>query len=52
MNKRWKLYGDGRFYDWQNDPGEQQPVVSLTAEMAQARTEFQSVLSRMRRTGE
>lgn len=50
MNKRWKLYGDGRFYDWRSDPGEQQPLVSLTAEMAQARTEFQAVLSRLRRT--
>ncbi len=47
MNKRWKLYGDGRFYDLRNDPGEQRPITQFTVGMAQARTEFLSVLSRM-----
>jgi arylsulfatase A-like enzyme len=47
MDKRCKLYGDGRFYDIQNDPGEQRPLQELTAEMRQAKKKLESVLSSM-----
>ena len=31
-DKRWKLYGDGRFYDVANDSAEQQPLGDVAAE--------------------
>jgi hypothetical protein len=48
MDERWKLYGDGRFYDVQNDARERQPLTELTADMQRAKAAFASVLSRMK----
>jgi arylsulfatase A len=48
MDERWKLYGDGRFYDLQNDPREQQPLTALTPEMRQASAKLASALSAMK----
>jgi arylsulfatase A len=48
MDKRWKLYGNGRFYDLEKDPWERHPVSDLTAEMTRTRANFEAVLSRMR----
>ncbi len=43
---RWKLYGDGRFYDLEEDPAEERPVRPGTGspEAEQARKRFQEVL--------
>jgi arylsulfatase A-like enzyme len=48
MDKRWKLYGDGRFYDLVKDPRETSPLSEFTPEMEKARGRFREVLSRMR----
>ena len=44
MDKRWKLYDDGRFYDVVNDPLEAQPVEELSDEMTRIRDKFETVL--------
>ena len=49
MNKRWKLYEDGRFFDVLSDPREQSPITSRTPEMERIIVEFQKVLSRLKR---
>jgi arylsulfatase A len=47
MDKRWKLYGDRRFFDLQSDPLEEKPpLADLTPEMQTARTKLEAVLAR------
>jgi len=48
MDKRWKLYGDGRFFDLQRDVEEKSPLTELTPEMRAVRTRFEGVLARMK----
>ena len=45
-DQRWKLYGDGRFYDVQNDVLEQQPLglVEKNSEAAIARKKLAAAL--------
>jgi arylsulfatase A-like enzyme len=43
-DQRWKLYMDGRLFDWRNDPMEEKPVVSGGEEV---RKKLQGVLDRM-----
>lgn len=50
MNRRWKLYADGRFIDLLNDPREQSPLADLTPEMKAAASKFSAVLAKMVRT--
>jgi arylsulfatase A len=47
--KRYKLYGDGRFYDVADDPLEQQPLRSdkLDEAASKTRAQLQAVLDRM-----
>ena len=49
MDKRWKLYEDGRFFDVVADPREQSPIASRTPEMERVVVKFQKVLSRLKR---
>ncbi len=46
-DKRWKLYGDGRFFDIKNDPLEENPldVAELAPEPAAAYEKFEKVLA-------
>ena len=46
-NHRWKLYNDGRFFDMQADPGENQPLIQgeIEAIGASARSRLQAVLN-------
>ncbi len=44
MDKRWKLYEDGRFYDVKNDPLEKYVVADLNPEMKKAAERFRNVL--------
>ncbi len=44
FDQRWKLYEDGKLYDWQADPREEKP-----AENAAARRKLQAVLDRYRK---
>lgn len=46
---RWKLYLDGRLYDWKADPMETHPVTATTGAAAEARTKLQKVLDDMAR---
>jgi arylsulfatase A len=43
FDQRWKLYEDGRMFDWASDPGENKP-----AENAAARSKLKKVLDRYR----
>ena len=45
-NQRWKLYDDGRFFDMEADPDEQQPLATdkLSAKGATAHRELQQAL--------
>jgi arylsulfatase A len=45
-NQRWKLYGDGRFYDMNADPDEQNPLAKdgIALEASVARDELQRTL--------
>lgn len=47
-NQRWKLYGDGRFYDIANDPDEKRPLEKEN----QARRDLQSALDAMPAEGQ
>lgn len=49
MNKRWKLYEDGRFFDIASDPREQVPITDRTPETEQTIGRFRQVLSKMHR---
>jgi len=44
MDKRWKLYDDGRFYDVKNDPLEKSAIADLNAGMKETAEKFQKVL--------
>ena len=44
FDHRWKLYEDGRLFDWAADPGEKKPV-----ENAAARARLGAVIARYRR---
>ncbi|MBI2688632.1 MAG: sulfatase-like hydrolase/transferase [Acidobacteria bacterium] len=44
FDRRWKLYEDGRLFDWEADPRETKPV-----ENAAVRQKFQAVLARYKR---
>jgi arylsulfatase A len=46
-DRRWKLYGDGRFFDVQSDPLEQSPLESLSNEAHAARTKLEKALASM-----
>jgi arylsulfatase A-like enzyme len=46
---RWKLYLDGRLFDWKSDPLETKPVSADSGEAAQARARLQAVLDQMAR---
>ncbi len=46
-NQRYKLYGDGRFYDVQQDVLEQKNVVNPTGAAAQAKTKLAAALASM-----
>lgn len=48
---RWKLYMDGRLYDWKNDPFERSPVMKegSSAEALSARKRLQAALDEMAR---
>lgn len=48
MDKRWKLYGDGRFFDLQRDVEEKTPIAELTPEMRSVRARFEGVLAKMK----
>ena len=45
MDKRWKLYGDGRLYDLVADPSEQSPVAEGTPEVKAVAARFRKVLA-------
>jgi arylsulfatase A len=49
-NQRWKLYDDGRFYDMEADPEEQQPLAkdTLPPAAAVAREELQQVFKELK----
>jgi arylsulfatase A len=49
MNKRWKLYEDGRFYDIAADPRELSPIATRTPEMERTADRFRQVFERMKR---
>jgi len=44
MNQRWKLYGDGRFYDIQNDPMETRALQDLSDDIRTVKQQFTEVL--------
>ena len=44
--RRYKLYGDGRFYDLETDPAEHRPIKPGTGGTEAARSKLQSVLDR------
>jgi arylsulfatase A-like enzyme len=47
MDHRWKLYGDGRFFDLRQDPLEQKPpVAELTGEMRGAKQKLEAALAK------
>jgi len=48
MDKRWKLYGDGRRIDLKNDPDEQKPLKSFPAEAGDVGARFEKVLATLR----
>ncbi len=50
MDREWKLYGDGRFYNLGNDPLEESPLDSsaLGSEAERVHGQFQEVLDRLR----
>jgi arylsulfatase A-like enzyme len=47
MNHRWKLYGDGRFFDLREDPAEERPLAPPPPEAQSTAREFDKVLARM-----
>ncbi len=47
MDHRWKLYGDGRFFDLARDPFETSPPIEVPAEGRAAAARFKEVLARM-----
>lgn len=51
-NRRYKLYDDGRFFDWENDILEQNPLADaeITAEAAAIRESFRDALNLRRVT--
>lgn len=46
---RWKLYMDGRLFDWQSDYLEKTPVTAATPEATAARKKLQGALDQMAR---
>lgn len=48
MDHRWKLYGDGRFFDLASDPLESRPPISIPAETTETAAKFKEILSQMR----
>lgn len=48
MNKRYKLYDDGRFYDVANDPHEQSAIKEKNKEMERIAAGFERVLESMK----
>jgi arylsulfatase A len=53
-SKRWKLYGDGTFFDVENDVLEQRPLAdgNLDAEAAEAKRRLQAALQTMPQEGQ
>lgn len=48
MDHRWKLYGDGRFFDLRADPLETKAPIDIPGEARATADRFRSVLSKMR----
>ena len=46
-DQRFKLYGDGRFYDVQNDPKEQHPINQVSGEATTAHAKLEKALGTM-----
>ena len=44
-NQRWKLYGDGRFYDVANDPEEKSPITGKSEEKQKLKKALDSMPS-------
>ncbi len=49
---RYKLYGDGRFYDVQTDPLEQEPLQDLAPEARAAKDKLSKALQSMPAEGQ
>ena len=49
QDRQWKLYADGRFYNWINDPSELSPLqdAALSGSARAARDSLQAVIDRM-----
>lgn len=48
MNRRWKLYGDGRFFDLSIDPLESNPPIAVPDQARDTAAQFKQVLSTMK----
>lgn len=51
-DQRWKLYGDGRFFDVQNDPLEKKPLKEAPSDAAAAKQKLAKALEKMPAEGE
>jgi arylsulfatase A-like enzyme len=48
MDKRWKLYGDGRLFDLERDPEEKSAISPVPEQVRPLVQRFEQVLARMR----